>query len=534
MPQFRVCAFFLFAVLTVVDDLMAATYYVACDTGHDANGGLSESEAWESASKVSRFAFMNGDRILFKRGCTWEDVSIKITRSVEFGAYGDAAAPPQLMGATRAGFWTKLNSRGIVFTPAAVESGVPSIKEILIVHDEKHGRFYDKVRALEALNSEGQFFHDVAKSRLYVLPVEGVDLRHDIHISSKPHILEFQQADVDSVIVDGLHLSFANVYAIGFWYQSSGTRNGSLKVMDCTFFGNAYQAIHIGGTNSFRNVDIVNNTITANGNEAIYIGYVKGSEEGEVVTGRLRISGNVIGGQEFGWRSDGPGSAANGEGIDIKKGVAAATIDRNTLFDLNGFFGIGVQSSNVVIEKNTIRDIHMKDAAPESSIAGIIVDSYDNKGATIVRGNTLNVRRAHGIVVRGHAERRPRFEIYDNDISVEEPYFPFAFTSQNITNTLIRNNRTRGGRAGLWVLKPCCPPSNVEFHDNDVRDVSAPLEAAQNVSAGVRMHSNVFCFKGAVDAGQKRAVPNNTFSSNCASLSGIDPPPQQPRDLNAR
>lgn len=524
MPHISMWVFVLIACLSVVEDLKAATYYVACDTGDDANEGVSELTAWKSTSRVSSFGFVNGDKVLFKKGCTWKDASIKITRSVEFGAYGDAATPPQLMGATSSRNWSSLGSRGIFFTQAAIEPGVPSIKEILIVHDQKHGRFYDKVRALESLDSAGKFFHDVAASMLYVFPLEGANLQQDIHFSSKPHIVEFQQVNVERVVVDGLHLSFANEYAIGFWYQSSGTRNGSLKVANCTFFGSAYQAIHIGGTNSFRDVDILNNTITANGNEGVYIGYIKGSEEGEVVTGLLRISGNTIGGQGFGWRSDGPGSAANGEGIDIKKGVAAAIIDNNTIFDLIGFYGIGVQSSNVVIEKNSIRDIYMRDAPPESGIAAIMVDAYEKKGPTIVRGNRLNVRSAHGIAIRGHADRRPSFEIYDNEISVQEPYFPFAFTSQNVTNTLIRNNHTRGGRAGLWVQRPCCQPANVEFHDNDIRDVPAPVVTAQTLSGGLRVYSNSFCLKGAVDAGQNSAVPNNTFTGNCPPPIQITPP----------
>jgi len=523
MPSTSLWIFLLCGFLSVVGDLNAATYYVACDSGNDSNGGLSELTAWNSASKVSKFNFQNGDRILFKRGCTWEDVSIKITRSLSFGAYGDVGSAPQLMGATRSSAWSKLGAKNISYTQAVIEPGVPSIKEVLIVHDEKHGRFYDKVPTLESLDTAGKFFHDVGRNTLYVSPLEGVDLQQDLHISSKPHILEFQQVNVESVAVDGLHLSFANEYAVGFWYQSSGTTNGSLKVNNCVFTGNAYQAIHIGGTNTFRQVDILNNTITANGNEGIYIGFIKGAEEGQVITGKLTISGNVIGGQKFGWRSKGPGSAANGEGIDLKKGVAAASIDNNTLFDLTGFYGIGVQFSNVIIEKNTISDIHMWDSPPESGIAGIIVDANESSATTIVRNNKLNVQAANGIAIRGNAERRPRFEIYDNEISVKEPYFPLAFTSQNITNTLIEHNRTNGGRAGLWVQRACCTPANVEFRENDIRNVSVPLVAAQNVSKGVRVYSNFFCFKGAGDENQISAVPNNTISRDCTAVKGMNP-----------
>jgi Right handed beta helix region len=523
MPHFCMWVFSLFACLSVVDELNAATYYVACDTGNDAGEGVSESTAWKSASKVSRFNFMDGDRVLFKRGCTWEDVSLKLTRSMEFAAYGEGA-PPQLLGATRTNLWSRLGSQNVFFTMAEIEPSSPVGKEILVVHDKKHRQFYKKVSTIGSLDESGKFYYDLPAKMLYVFPHEDTDLQHDVLIGSKPHIFEFQQVNVERVVVDGLQISFANEYAIGFWYQSSGTKNGSLKIANCTFIGNAYQAIHIGGTNTFSDVDILNNTITANGNEGIYIGYVKGKEIGEVVTRQLRISGNTIGGQGFGWRSEGPDSAAGGEGIDIKKGIASAIIDHNTVFDLTASYGIGAQSSNVIIEHNTIGNVQMWGTNQESSVAGIFLDAYDNKGTTVVRGNTITTPGAHGIVIRGAGDLRPRFEIYDNVMTVEEPYFPFAFTGQNISNTVIRNNRTRGGRAALAILKPCCPPFNVEFHDNNIRDVSVPIVTVQILSAGLRVYANSFCFKGAVDAGQISAVPNNTFSGNCPPPIQVTPP----------
>ena len=166
----------------------------------------------------------------------------------------------------------------------------------------------------------------------------------------------------------------------------------------------------------------------------------------------------------------------------------------------------------------------MRDAPPESSISAIYVDTWDNKGSTIVRNNTIAVESANGIVIRGNAERRPRVEVYDNQMSVQDPYFPFAFTSQNITNTTIRNNVTRGGRAGLWVLKPCCQPSNVEFHNNFIGNVSAPLLAAQDILTGVRINSNTFCINGAAGALQKILAINNTFVNGCVSSSRVAPP----------
>ncbi|MCP9451537.1 MAG: right-handed parallel beta-helix repeat-containing protein [Nitrospira sp.] len=504
----------------------AAVYYVACDTGSDANDGLSEARAWRSVDKVSAFQFQNGDHVRFKRGCTWENAWLKVSRSLTIEAYGEAPDPPHLTGAVHIRSWMRAPNSEIFSAEAAVAPGSHGPKEILIVYDERNNRFYEKVSALAALTAPGQFFHDAPSRVLYVRPLAGTDPSRDFYVSSRNHIVEFQPGSVERVVVEGLRLSFANVYAIGFWYQSSDARYGSLRVANCQFFGNAYQAIHIGGTNTFRDVDILNNVITANGHEGIYIRYLKGEERGLVVTRMLRISGNTIGGNGFGWRAFGLDSWANGEGIDIKQGVAAGIIDHNTLFDLKGMFGIGLGSSNIIVEYNTIHDVHMTGADPDSGIAGVVVNAHDDRGAIIVRNNTMTMLSAHGVAIRGDANVRPRFEIYGNDITVAEPYAPFAFTSQNMANTVIRNNRTRGGHAGLAVLKPCCPPVDVEIRDNVFGDVAAPVVTAKDLSSGVRMTGNVFCMRGAVDAAQRHLLPSNNFILALAECERGLPAPQ--------
>lgn len=493
----------------------AAVYYVACDTGSDANDGLSEARAWRSVDKVSAFQFQNGDHVRFKRGCTWENAWLKVSRSLTIEAYGEAPDPPHLTGAVHIRSWMRAPNSEIFSAEAAVAPGSHGPKEILIVYDERNNRFYEKVSALAALTAPGQFFHDAPSRVLYVRPLAGTDPSRDFYVSSRNHIVEFQPGAVEGVVVEGLRLSFANEYAIGFFYQSSDARYGSLRVADCEFFGNAYQAIHIGGTNTFRDVDILNNTITANGQEGVYIRYLsgpdQGREQGLVVTRMLRISGNTIGGNDFGWRSVGVDGWANGEGLDIKSGVFAGIIDHNTLFDLKGHYGIGVQSSNIIVEHNVVRNVYMPGATPEHGFSGIVVDPYENRGTTIVRNNVITMSNAHGIALRGVFDFRPRFEIYNNDITVAEPYSAFAFTSQNMANAVIRNNRTRGGHAGLAVLKPCCPPVNVEIRDNVFGDVAAPVVTAKDLSSGVRMTGNVFCTRGAVDAAQRHLLPSNNF-----------------------
>lgn len=246
----------------------AAIYYVDCDTGSDANDGLSETRAWRSTDKVSAFNFQNGDHVRFKKGCVWENALKKVSRALTIEAYGDAPALPHLVGAVHLPTWVRLPGNEIVSATAAIVPGSPGPKEILIVYDERSRRFYDKVSAMASLTTPGQFFHDAAARVLYVRPMAGTDLSRDLYVSSRNHIIELQPGNVEGgVVVEGLRLSFANEYAVGFWYQSSNASYGSLRVANCELFGHAVQAIHVGGTNTFRDIDILNNTITAIGNE---------------------------------------------------------------------------------------------------------------------------------------------------------------------------------------------------------------------------------------------------------------------------
>jgi hypothetical protein len=47
-------------------------FYVDVVNGSDSSSGTSESEAWQSLSKVDSTTFSEGDTILFKAGCSWE------------------------------------------------------------------------------------------------------------------------------------------------------------------------------------------------------------------------------------------------------------------------------------------------------------------------------------------------------------------------------------------------------------------------------------------------------------------------------
>lgn len=77
----------------------AHTYYVDAAAGSDANVGTSEHAAWQTASKVNAFAMKPGDRVLFKRGSTWQDQYLQPiysgtpSRRIVFDAYGSGNIP---------------------------------------------------------------------------------------------------------------------------------------------------------------------------------------------------------------------------------------------------------------------------------------------------------------------------------------------------------------------------------------------------------------------------------------------------------
>lgn len=79
------------------------TYYVDAESGDDSNGGLSETDAWKTLEKVRNASFVAGDKILFKKGCTWTGL-LTVNGSGQDGnpividQYGNGDAKPAFTG----------------------------------------------------------------------------------------------------------------------------------------------------------------------------------------------------------------------------------------------------------------------------------------------------------------------------------------------------------------------------------------------------------------------------------------------------
>lgn len=75
------------------------TYYLDAQGGNDSNDGKSESTAWKSLSKIGSMKLLPGDKVLLKRGCTFNEVFLinesqgSKKQQILIGTYGNGDKP---------------------------------------------------------------------------------------------------------------------------------------------------------------------------------------------------------------------------------------------------------------------------------------------------------------------------------------------------------------------------------------------------------------------------------------------------------
>ena len=82
----------------IVAPAPSKSYYLDCSAGNDGNSGTAESAAWQSLAKARTAPLAPGDRLLFKRGCTWTgplylDWNGGSGRPIVIDAYGSGYLP---------------------------------------------------------------------------------------------------------------------------------------------------------------------------------------------------------------------------------------------------------------------------------------------------------------------------------------------------------------------------------------------------------------------------------------------------------
>lgn len=76
----------------------ALTYYVDCAAGNDGNAGTPAGQAWKTLAKANSASLNPGDKLLFKRGCTWQGTlqarwNGTAAARITIGAYGSGNLP---------------------------------------------------------------------------------------------------------------------------------------------------------------------------------------------------------------------------------------------------------------------------------------------------------------------------------------------------------------------------------------------------------------------------------------------------------
>jgi hypothetical protein len=86
-------------------EMEGISYYVDCAYGNDSNNGTSTSTAWKTLNKANNANLVPGDKLLFKRGCTWTgtlmaDWDGNSSAYITIGAYGSGNMPKFQNGTT--------------------------------------------------------------------------------------------------------------------------------------------------------------------------------------------------------------------------------------------------------------------------------------------------------------------------------------------------------------------------------------------------------------------------------------------------
>lgn len=113
----------------------SATYYVS-DAGNDSNSGLTTALPWKSITKVNSATFLNGDRILFRRGDTFVGTLTLSKSSVSgspivYGAYGTGAKPVITSMQTLSG-WTLHSGKIYKVSGIPANCGVVTINGVSV------------------------------------------------------------------------------------------------------------------------------------------------------------------------------------------------------------------------------------------------------------------------------------------------------------------------------------------------------------------------------------------------------------------
>lgn len=280
-----------FSALFPKDESSAAgtTYYVDVQNGSDANAGTTESNAWKTLAKVSATTFAPGDRILLKRGQTWNE-GIKMRSSgtasnlITIGAYGSGSAPT-LYGARRlTTTWTR-HSGNIWRTNADLSivrlSGEKAVWEQPETDLDKKGEWSRR----HDLNTGITYIYAESDPNTYYggLGIEVGEIRYLIDLSNQQYI-RVEQVNlvgagsrgvyIDNAGGDGGHV-ISSIRVESPLYTGVGIEDSnSNRVENSTFLNGARDGVSVirTGTNGTANANVlVGNTVSGFSNHGLWV-----------------------------------------------------------------------------------------------------------------------------------------------------------------------------------------------------------------------------------------------------------------------
>lgn len=146
------------------------TYYVS-NTGSDSNNGTSTSTPWQTLAKVSASTFSCGSSVLFQAGGIWREHLVIPSsgcngRPITFSSYGSGTPPTfyNSIAEGSVGNWTNQSGNLWYATNAQFANDVGSIS----YGNPATTILTNKVSSLIGLTTQGQFYSDMADSRVYV------------------------------------------------------------------------------------------------------------------------------------------------------------------------------------------------------------------------------------------------------------------------------------------------------------------------------------------------------------------------------
>ena len=166
-------------ILQVEDQIIntkGTIYYVDSVDGSDTNNGTSRETAWKSIEKVNEMTYSEGDTILFKAGCKWQDTTLKPKGS---GTHGN----PILISSYGEGEMPKLAGNGkiedVIFLKNQQYFEISNldisntVQGFMGVRNSENGSKLNDFRGIHVLGQDGgmlknYYFHD-----LYVHDVTG-------------------------------------------------------------------------------------------------------------------------------------------------------------------------------------------------------------------------------------------------------------------------------------------------------------------------------------------------------------------------